>query len=59
MRDASALSMAIERSCRTKAVISSPPTNVKTGERALLNLGHTFGHAIEKSRWVDGCAAAW
>ncbi len=45
-RDDSALSYAIERSCRNKAeVVSEDET--ETGVRATLNLGHTFGHAIE------------
>ncbi len=45
-RDNSALSYAIERSCRNKAeVVSEDET--ETGVRATLNLGHTFGHAIE------------
>ncbi len=60
-RDASALSMAIERSCRTKADIVAADER-ETGERALLNLGHTFGHAIETGmgygQWLHGEAVA-
>jgi 3-dehydroquinate synthase len=37
---------AIATSCRAKAVIVSRDER-ETGERALLNLGHTFGHALE------------
>lgn len=45
-RDADALAFAIERSCLNKAqvVISD---EFETHVRATLNLGHTFGHAIE------------
>ncbi|MCC9004386.1 MAG: 3-dehydroquinate synthase, partial [Candidatus Competibacter sp.] len=41
-RDAAALTEAIERSCRNKADIVAADER-ETGERALLNLGHTFG----------------
>ena len=45
-RDKSALAYAIERSCLNKAeVVAEDET--ETGVRATLNLGHTFGHAIE------------
>jgi 3-dehydroquinate synthase len=59
--DASALVTAIERSCRNKAeVVAADET--EQGERALLNLGHTFGHAIETatgySEWLHGEAVA-
>lgn len=37
---------AIERSCRAKAAIVEEDER-ETGKRALLNLGHTFGHALE------------
>src|SRR3981189_2076222 len=37
---------AIATSCRAKAAIVSPDER-ETGERALLHLGHTFGHALE------------
>src|SRR6266404_121428 len=37
---------AIATSCRAKAAIVSSDER-ETGERALLNLGHTFGHALE------------
>lgn len=45
-RDADALAYAIRRSCEIKAeVVASDET--EKGQRAILNLGHTFGHAIE------------
>ncbi len=45
-RDKTALAYAIERSCMNKAqVVAEDET--ETGVRATLNLGHTFGHAIE------------
>ena len=37
---------AIATSCRAKAAIVSRDER-ENGERALLNLGHTFGHALE------------
>ncbi|KRG70167.1 3-dehydroquinate synthase [Pseudoxanthomonas dokdonensis] len=44
--DADALAEAIARSCQHKAdIVERDP--LERGERALLNLGHTFGHAIE------------
>ena len=45
-RDKQALAYAIERSCINKAQIVSED-ETETGVRATLNLGHTFGHAIE------------
>jgi 3-dehydroquinate synthase len=39
---------AIETSCRAKAAIVGRDER-ESGERALLNLGHTFGHALEKA----------
>ena len=44
--EASALTRAIERSCALKAEIVAED-ETEQGVRALLNLGHTFGHAIE------------
>ncbi|WP_369937144.1 3-dehydroquinate synthase [Xanthomonas tesorieronis] len=44
--DPAALAQAIARSCEHKAeIVARDP--LEKGERALLNLGHTFGHAIE------------
>ncbi len=45
-RDKQALAYAIERSCINKAEIVAED-ETETGVRATLNLGHTFGHAIE------------
>lgn len=60
-RDAIVLTEAIERSCRNKAEIVAADER-ETGERALLNLGHTFGHAIETGvgygQWLHGEAVA-
>jgi len=46
VRDKKALAFAIERSCLNKAEIVAED-ETETGIRATLNLGHTFGHAIE------------
>ena len=60
-RDPEALSYAIEVSCRCKAEIVAEDEK-ESGVRALLNLGHTFGHAIETSsgygNWLHGEAVA-
>jgi 3-dehydroquinate synthase len=45
-RDPDRLAEAIERSCQHKAAIVARD-ETEQGERALLNFGHTFGHAIE------------
>ena len=45
-RDKQALAIAIERSCLNKAAVVAED-ETETGVRATLNLGHTFGHAIE------------
>ena len=60
-RDSGALTHAIERSCINKAnVVSADET--EQGVRAILNLGHTFGHAIETFQkyagWLHGEAVA-
>lgn len=60
-RDDEALSYAIERSCINKAeVVAADET--ESGVRALLNLGHTFAHAIETGTgygtWLHGEAVA-
>jgi 3-dehydroquinate synthase len=56
-RDAEALTHAIRRSCEIKAEIVARDER-EQGDRALLNLGHTFGHAIESatnySTWLHG-----
>jgi len=52
-RSPDALSAAIYRSCQIKAQIVARDER-EHGERALLNLGHTFGHAIESATgYVD------
>ncbi len=60
-RDRTALAHAIERSCRNKAEIVAAD-ELERGQRALLNLGHTFGHAIETGlgygTWLHGEAVA-
>jgi 3-dehydroquinate synthase len=44
---------AIAESCRAKAEIVARD-EFETGDRALLNLGHTFGHALEAATGYDG-----
>jgi 3-dehydroquinate synthase len=44
--DSAAMVQAVAHSCRMKAAIVARDER-ETGERALLNLGHTFGHALE------------
>ncbi len=48
-----AVSYAIEASCRAKAAIVEADER-EGGKRALLNLGHTFGHALEAAAGYDG-----
>ena len=61
VRDTDALVFAIERSCASKAAVVAEDER-ESGVRALLNLGHTFGHAIEAGlgfgRWLHGEAVA-
>ena len=63
-RDGALLAQAIERSCANKAevVAADEFETAKEGGRALLNLGHTFGHAIETGmgygQWLHGEAVA-
>ncbi|MEJ7668365.1 MAG: 3-dehydroquinate synthase [Casimicrobiaceae bacterium] len=56
-RDAGALKHAIAASCRIKAEIVGADER-ESGERALLNFGHTFAHAIETAAgygaWLHG-----
>ncbi len=60
-RDPQALSYAIEVSCQCKAEVVTADEK-EGGVRALLNLGHTFGHAIESGagygNWLHGEAVA-
>ncbi|HEU4623271.1 MAG TPA: 3-dehydroquinate synthase [Steroidobacteraceae bacterium] len=55
--DADALAHVIRRSCEIKASIVGRDER-ETGDRALLNLGHTFGHALESAtaytKWLHG-----
>ncbi|MEJ1966162.1 MAG: 3-dehydroquinate synthase [Gammaproteobacteria bacterium] len=55
--DAAALTHVIRRSCEIKAEIVGRDER-EQGDRALLNLGHTFGHALESvtgyTRWLHG-----
>ncbi len=48
-----ALTQAIATSCRAKAAIVARD-ETEQGDRALLNLGHTFGHALETLTHFDG-----
>ena len=60
-RDTEALAHAIQRSCEIKAAVVAQDER-ETGARALLNFGHTFGHAIESATgygtWLHGEAVA-
>lgn len=60
-RDPSLMAYAIERSCADKAEVVAADER-EAGRRALLNLGHTFGHAIETGvgygEWLHGEAVA-
>jgi 3-dehydroquinate synthase len=60
-RDADALVHAVTESCRIKAQVVAADER-EAGERALLNFGHTFGHAIETGvgygEWLHGEAVA-
>ena len=59
--DTAVTSYAIYRSCQNKAEVVAADEH-EQGERALLNLGHTFGHAIENAMgygvWLHGEAVA-
>lgn len=56
-RDAQVMAQAIYRSCEVKAEVVAQDEK-ESGIRALLNLGHTFGHAIESEQgygnWLHG-----
>jgi len=60
-REPRVLSEAIERSCQNKAKVVAADER-EGGVRAILNLGHTFGHAIEAAKgygnWLHGEAVA-
>lgn len=56
-RDAEALAYAVRRSCEIKAYVVAQDER-ESGLRAILNFGHTFGHAIEAGmgygNWLHG-----
>jgi 3-dehydroquinate synthase len=60
-RDQAHLQHIVRRSCEIKAQIVAADEHER-GQRALLNLGHTFGHAIERcagyGEWLHGEAVA-
>ncbi|MEX5623736.1 3-dehydroquinate synthase, partial [Pseudomonas syringae] len=59
--DSAALTEAIRRSCAAKAAVVGADER-ESGVRATLNLGHTFGHAIETHMgygvWLHGEAVS-
>ncbi|GAB2890427.1 3-dehydroquinate synthase [Microbulbifer echini] len=61
IRDPRALAYAVDRCCRDKAEVVASDER-EGGRRAILNFGHTFGHAIEAvqgyGRWLHGEAVA-
>ena len=58
VRDGDALAYAIGRSCEIKADVVRQDEKESSGLRAILNFGHTFGHAIEAGlgfgEWLHG-----
>ena len=60
-KDPESLAQAILRSCEIKASVVAEDER-ETGRRAILNFGHTFGHAIERclgyGEWLHGEAVA-
>jgi len=61
-REVEALAFVVERCCRNKARVVAADEKETSGVRELLNLGHTFGHAIEAGLgfgvWLHGEAVA-
>ncbi len=66
-RDMAVLTAMVSRSCELKQYVVEKDPNETKGDRALLNFGHTLGHAIEKLKNFEmlhgecvslGCAAA-
>jgi len=61
-REPETVAYAVCRSCEHKAEVVVADEREESGERALLNLGHTFGHAIEAGLgygvWLHGEAVA-
>lgn len=60
-RDTDAIAHAVKRSCEIKAAVVAAD-EFERGQRALLNFGHTFGHAIEAGlgygNWLHGEAVS-
>ena len=60
-KDSDMLAYAIQRSCELKAEVVAEDEH-ESGRRAILNFGHTFGHAIEHNQgygeWLHGEAVA-
>lgn len=60
-KDPAALAHAVQRSCEIKATVVAEDER-EAGRRAILNFGHTFGHAIERCQgygaWLHGEAVA-
>ena len=60
-REPEALAHAVQRSCEIKAEVIAQDER-EAGRRAILNFGHTFGHAIERCQgygeWLHGEAVA-
>ena len=60
-KDPDALAHAVQRSCEIKAEVVADDER-ESGRRAILNFGHTFGHAIERCQgygdWLHGEAVA-
>jgi 3-dehydroquinate synthase len=60
-RDVDALAYAVQRSCEIKAAVVAQDER-ESDVRAILNFGHTFGHAIEAGlgfgQWLHGEAVA-
>jgi 3-dehydroquinate synthase len=61
--DAAALAHAVATCCRIKAGVVAEDERETTGRRSLLNLGHTFAHALETvtgyATWRHGEAVGW
>ena len=61
-RDPACLRHTVRRSVEIKAAIIGEDEHDRSGRRAVLNFGHTFGHAIERvagyGRWLHGEAVA-
>ena len=53
-RQSEALRWIVARSCRLKAEVVARDEREETGLRAVLNFGHTIGHAIEAVAGYDG-----